>query len=90
MKNDRKVHSPDNILFTQTGDEIVLLDLVSGKYFSLNSTAADIYIMFVKEELTYGQVVEQLMTKYDNTNREQVEKDVDELISDLKKSGIFS
>lgn len=34
---------PENVVFQEVGDDIVLLNLDTGTYFGLNQTAAEIY-----------------------------------------------
>ncbi|MFA5479384.1 MAG: PqqD family protein [Candidatus Muiribacteriota bacterium] len=89
MNPETKITSPDSVLYTQVGDEIIILDLTSGKYFSLNHTAADIFKLFVKEKLSFGEVYDKLAILYPEADSITLKKDIRELAEDLKKSGIF-
>jgi len=88
INKDTVVTSPDNILFTQLEDEIIILDINKGKYFSLNSTGADIFRRFV-DGATFGEVLEEMKIRYPDTEEKQLEKDIRDIMLDLKKSEVF-
>ncbi|MCK9224560.1 MAG: PqqD family protein [Candidatus Muirbacterium halophilum] len=90
LKTESKITSPDNILYSQVGDELIILDLLSGKYFSLNETAAKIFKMFIKDSLSFGEVMSILKTEYPEAPEYDILKDVNDIVNDLKKSGIFN
>ena len=88
IDKDTTVKSPDNILFTQLEEEIIILDIKTGKYFSLNSTAADIFRRFV-DGATFGEVLEEMKTRYPEASDKQLENDIRDIILDLRESKIF-
>jgi len=88
IDKDTTVKSPDNILFTQLEDEIIILDINTGKYFSLNSTAADIFRRFV-DGASFGEVLDEMKIRYPEASERQLENDIREIIIDLRESEIF-
>jgi hypothetical protein len=89
LKTESRITSPDNILYSQVGDELIVLDLLSGKYFSLNETAGKIFRLFIKEGLSFGEVMTLLKAEYPETSETDILRDVNDIANDLKKSGIF-
>lgn len=90
LQSHSRITSPDNILYSQVGDELIILDLLSGKYFSLNETAGRIFRLFIKEDMTFGQVMDILKSEYPEANETELIRDVNDIAQDLKKSGIFN
>ncbi|MEZ5409730.1 MAG: PqqD family protein [Acidimicrobiales bacterium] len=78
---------PASVVSRTVGDELVLVDLDSERYFSLNATGATIW-----EELAAGrsavQALNQLTAKFDVTE-EIARADLDELVEALVSSGLL-
>jgi hypothetical protein len=78
--------NPD-ILWRVVADEALLLDTISGNYFSLDPIATEIWV-----RLTNGDVIDEIASglaeKY-AIDRERARSDVADLVVDLKKAGIW-
>ena len=78
--------NPD-ILWRVVGDEALLLDTVSGNYFSLNPVATEIWL-----RLSEGKDIESIATmvseKY-SIDASRARDDVAELVRDLRAAGIW-
>lgn len=81
MKNLPAYRLADNVSFTELDDEMVLLELTSGKYFGLNSTGCTML-----QALLDGKSVEhscELMAQNYQIDVEQVQKDMEDLMDQL-------
>ena len=67
-------------------DGAVLLDLRAGKYYSLNGVAANVWTR-AEKGLDKNVILEQLATLY-GVSEDQIQTDVDELVSGLEKKGL--
>jgi hypothetical protein len=78
---------PDTALYRQVDQEIVVLEIATSQYHTLNDSAA-----FAFEHLGAGrsidETVELMLEEFDVT-REQAEKDVPELVDQLISSGLL-
>lgn len=76
-----------DIAVADLGDESVVLDPTSGKYFGLNEVAARI-ITIAKEETTFERVVDQLLSEFE-VDRSRLESDVALFVQDLEGRGLL-
>lgn len=78
---------PTSVVSRSVGDELVLVDLDTERYFSLNATGATIW-----EQLSTGRSVgdalSELLAKFD-VSEETARADVDELVEALVVSGLL-
>jgi len=78
--------NPD-VLWRVVGDEALLLDTISGNYFSLDPIATEIWV-----RLTKGDAPEQIASavglKY-SIDAGRARSDIDDLIADLKDADIW-
>jgi len=72
----------EDILSSQIGNEIVLLDVASGKYFKIDEVGSSIW-EHLKEPKSLDNLVEILIMEYD-VEKEQCKKDVTKFIGELK------
>lgn len=72
----------NDILSSQIGNEIVLLDVASGKYFKIDEIGSSIW-EYLKDPKTLEDLVEILMREYD-VQKEQCLSDVSKFIEELK------
>lgn len=79
--------SPD-VLFRELGEELVLLDLNSSKYFSLNETGAVIWNLLEQGE-DHGSIARQLSMKFD-VDEQKAMADVEDLLDRLCSAGLIS
>lgn len=75
-----------DIIAREIQGDTVLLNLVTGDYFSLNSVGTDIYNCLA-EGLTVEQVRSCLLDKYD-VDINQLDNDIALLLSELRTQGI--
>jgi len=68
--------------------DTVLLNKITGDYFSLNAVGTDIYNCLINE-MEVNSIVDCLVDKYD-VNAEQLKSDVIALIENLKENEIVS
>jgi hypothetical protein len=75
------------VLARGLGDETVLLDLGSGRYFSLNSTGQRIWALFA-EESSLARVLERLVVEFDGP-RSEIEDDLAAIVGRLEAEGLL-
>lgn len=78
---------PEEVLFQDVNNEVVLLDLSSEHYFGLDEIGARIW-MLLKEQKAAGQIVEELLREYD-VDRAELEGDIHELLAQLLEAGLI-
>ena len=78
---------PEDVLFQDVNDEVVLLDLASEHYFGLDEVGARVW-MLLKEQKAAGQIVEELLQEYE-VDRADLESDVHELLAQLLEAGLI-
>lgn len=67
--------------------DTVFLNMITGDYYSLNSVGTDIYNC-ITEEMKIDAIVKRLADKY-NVETAQLNRDILDLIADLKENGII-
>ena len=77
----------DRMAFESAGDELVVLNLRSGEYYTLNAVAGEIWRSLAGSR-TLREISEPLLRMYD-VDRETLEVDLVELIEDLEKHGLL-
>jgi len=78
--------NPD-ILWRVVGDEALLLDTISGNYFSLDPIATEIWV-----RLTNGDETESIATRVSekySIDRGRAQDDIADLVKDLRDAGIW-
>ena len=78
---------PEDVLFQDVNDEVVLLDLASEHYFGLDEVGARTW-MLLKEQKAAGQIVEELLQEYD-VERAELEGDILDLLAQLLEAGLI-
>lgn len=84
--SDRHVAGPD-VLARQVGDELVLLDLPSGTYFSVNAVGAQAWEL-LKTGASGTEICDAVMQRFD-VDRATVEADMAGLLTDLVGRGLI-
>ena len=69
-------------------DELVMMDIEQGKYFSLNPVATRIWDM-LENPLATGELCKLLMDEYE-VDLLQCSKEVEELLAEMTKLGLVS
>ena len=82
-----KVTFKENVIFRDLDDEMIIMDMNSGKYFGLNETGARIWSL-LNENQKIKDIIEKLSDEYDIT-KEQCEKEVKKFISTLLEKGLI-
>lgn len=80
--------SPD-VVAREVGGEVMLLDLVSGTYFGLNSVGARIWQVLEDEGGTLSDACDVIAAEYD-VSREELERDVLDLAEKLVENGLLA
>ena len=81
-----RVRVADSVVFRELATETVLLDLRSGRYFGLNTTAGRM-LQLLSEHGEADRVVE-LMTDETGQPGEVIARDLDELCTSLSERGL--
>lgn len=76
-----------DIMHTELGDEVVMMDIDAGAYFGLDVVGARIWSL-VEQPATLSAVVDQLLTEFD-VDRAQCESSVREFAGELVEQGIL-
>lgn len=79
---------PDRFTETEIDDEIVVMHLDSGEFFSLTGTAAAIWRL-IDGTRDRAALIHALAAEFDGEER-QVSTDVDEFLTQLRKIGLVS
>lgn len=72
---------------TRVDEEIVVMQLDSGQFFSLSGTAADAWAL-IDGERNSTQIVDALANEYDG-DRDQVGREVEAFLSRLEENGLL-
>ncbi len=78
--------NPD-ILWRVVGDEALLLDTISGNYFSLDPVATEIWVSLTKGE-TPEEIAAAVAKRY-LIDESRAEADISDLMSDLRDAAIW-
>ena len=84
---DAPVVVSDSLAVADLGDEAVLLDPTSGKYFGLNEVAARV-VSLTAETTTASQVIDQLLGEFE-VDRGRLTNDVVSFLEDLQRRGLL-
>ena len=88
MNLSDKISIPAQVVARQMGKETVILDLVSGTYFGLDSIGARIW-QLMGEGKTLAEICEAMFAEYE-VSREAIERDVLDLAKDLCAKQLIS
>ena len=77
---------PDHILHSKLDDEIAILNLRNGEYYSLNHTGAFIWSL-ICGGCAYDEMVTQLSNEYQEAGN-NIETDISDLLGVLKSNGL--
>jgi hypothetical protein len=77
---------PEDVIWTDLSDEIVILKLDTGIYFGLDQVGARIWKL-IADGRSRDQVLREITSAYE-TSGEQVARDFDELLSELAQEGL--
>ncbi|MBV6396742.1 MAG: hypothetical protein HFACDABA_02342 [Anaerolineales bacterium] len=83
-----KVTVPKDILFNQVANEMVLLNLATGKYFSLDDVGTRMWNRIIEHDGDLGRAHQALLREYQVEAR-QLEQDLIELADKLIGGGLL-
>ena len=83
---DKKLHISENCVSEKLDDELIILDLESGLYHSLNEVGSVIWEEIKDKNLSYDDLVESLSKKYIGEN---ISKDSDLFLEELKEKKLI-
>lgn len=79
---------PDGVAFEKLGDETIMLNLNTGKYYALNSTAA-----LMLDSMNGSNSIESCIDKISDSTTlvdvQHIKKDLIELVEHLNKNGLI-
>ena len=87
LSPDTRVSASDDLALADLGDEAVLLDPESGKYFALNAVAVRI-VELALEGSTVGGMVDRLHDEFE-VERRTLQRDVESFVTDLGRRRIL-
>jgi hypothetical protein len=79
---------PSQVMAREVGDELVILDLVSGSYFGLDAVGTRVW-QLIGEGKNLAQTIEVMLAEYE-VERAQLESDLLELAEGLTAQGLLS
>src|SRR4051812_11718138 len=82
-----RVSVPEHVVYRDFADETVILNLESGMYHGLNSTAARM-LQVLESSSTVSEAIDELATEFDQP-RETIERDVVTLCRSLDDRGLI-
>jgi Coenzyme PQQ synthesis protein D (PqqD) len=82
------IRIPDDVLWSEVGDEVVLLNLASGNYFGLDGVAARIWSLIVAQTST-DEILSTIGREYE-VDLDRARHDIDALIKDLTEEGLIT
>ena len=79
-----------NIVWRKKKELLVLLDTVSGCYYTLNPTGQDLWLMHIVESQPLDRIIDRISAKYNNPpEREQIQMDCQKLIDNWKANKLI-
>jgi hypothetical protein len=85
-KTHLKLRGPQ-VIHETIDNEVVIIDLPAGNYFSLTSAGADIWSMLIRG-IPHDAIVEALARRYEGS-REEIESAADRLVGDLLRETLI-
>lgn len=76
----------ESAMARRVGDELVILDVNSGRYFGLNDVGALIWD-YLEHDVAQDDLVDAVVASFD-VDREQAANDIDDLITELVDRGL--
>jgi len=88
MQGNLRVVAGEDVLVRNIGDELVLLDLQRGVYYGLDPIGARIWEL-LSGGLSIDETIERLLGEHE-VSRQKLERDVRELIEELRERELIS
>ena len=87
ITNDTKFKTAENIAWRNVNDEIVILDLKSGEYFTLNDVAQCIW-KSITDEKSVEEIKVKIIDEYD-VSHEKADRDFEVFITGMIEQGLL-
>lgn len=78
---------PQHVVSRKVAQELVILDVKSGKYFGLDPVGARFWEILLAGD-TFGRAVEQMNAEFD-VDQQRLSSDMEKLLSDLQGAGLI-
>lgn len=82
------IRIPEDVLSSEVGDEIVLLNLASGNYFGIVGVAARIWNLLFTE-VSIDEIVNTIVREYE-VDHDRARKDLTMLVRELAEEGLVT
>ena len=83
MQTDMPLKVSEQAHCARLGDQVIVADMRSGRYFGLDDVGAIVWTM-IEARTTRGAIVDRVHAEYE-VSRDVLERDVDRLLDDLLK-----
>ena len=87
ISNDTKFKTTENIAWRNVNDEIVILNLKSGEYFTLNDIAQCIW-KAITDEKSVEEIKVNIIDEYD-VSYERADRDIEDFITGMIEQGLL-
>lgn len=82
-----EIQLPGDVMWTQIGDEVAILNSSTGTYFGLDAVGSRIWCL-IAQKLSREQILETLLSEY-AVDEAEAQRDLDELIEKLAKRALI-
>ena len=77
-----------NVVSEKFDDEVVIINLDSGNYYSLEGVGFNIWSI-IEKGASLDKIVDWVMSQYDSSNAEEINKLVSQFVAELHKEGLI-
>jgi len=88
IKSDSVLKPSENVTWRDVNNEIVVLKLSTGEYFTFNSLGHELWLA-IADGRSIKEIIEQIISEFE-VEQEQAEKDVKNFISGLLANDLLS
>lgn len=82
-----EIQLPGDVMWTQIGDEVAILNSSNGTYFGLDAIGSRIWCL-IAQKLSPDEIVATMLSEY-AVNEDEVRRDLDELIEKLAQRALI-
>tara|TARA_B100001109_G_C18704728_1_gene399688 strand:- start:254 stop:538 length:285 start_codon:yes stop_codon:yes gene_type:complete len=89
FNNDKKFKINSNIISSSISNEIILLNIESGKYIEISGSGKDIWHLLAESEsIEYDQIITNIISNHNGAEKALV-KDIDDFLIHAVKLGLI-
>lgn len=81
---DKQISRSDSFVFNEIEGDIVMMDVTTGSYATLNETGKSIWLL-LETPKTFSEITEALLAEYE-VSKEQCEKTVNEFLKKMAEA----